>query len=108
MCQTCWEDHDSPTINTPAVRNAAELIHRVYQHEPAGGYLHVVIDDWNLDDHSLNVCIQDIHDNELNYEPHRTALQAECAEALRALTTAERASALALEDGYWNPEGAAA
>ena len=90
MCVDCWKEYDSPTIDTPDVRAVAVLIADLYQEHGTGGGLHVLVDDWNID-------ILDGYDLS-------TALERRCLEALRKLSEDERASALALHDGFWKPD----
>lgn len=94
MCEGCWDSylkldmHGQPVINdrvlaaVPLIRNGDPF-----------GPLHIVIEDWNLDDENLAYC------------------RAECAgdpdepllDALTALTLSERATAMAIADGYLQP-----
>lgn len=96
MCQQCWNEYGSPRIDTPAVRKAAELIARVYEFNAVGGGLHVVVDDFNIEDGDLKERYS--WDEET---PEQVAVENECLAALRALSLEERASALALYDKLW-------
>jgi len=86
------------TAKTLAV---ADLIAAVYEHHPCGGGLHIVLDDWNLDDASLATCA-DLIRNPAFPDVTRKQLAAEraCLRALQAMTEEERGSALAIHDGY--------
>lgn len=97
MCRTCYEDYGSPAIVTDATRAAADCIHRLYEVHGAGGHLHIVVDDWNLEDGDLDWCI-----NKMESDPYGPVdpVERDCAHLLRAMTVEERASALAIEDGY--------
>ena len=53
MCMDCWQRRGSPSTITPAVRAVLPLIDAVYEHHAAGGGLHIVLDDWNVDDQAL-------------------------------------------------------
>jgi hypothetical protein len=53
MCRHCWEEEGAPRIDTPAIRSARDLIQRVYDFNDVGGGLHVVVDDWNIEDDDL-------------------------------------------------------
>jgi hypothetical protein len=100
MCKDCW-DAESERIDSPAVRRAAELIQIVYEYHPVAGGLHVILDDWNIEDGYLA-------GGRFPWEtdtPGQIAAEEACLEALRALTEEERASALAIYDGYWTPDG---
>lgn len=122
MCYGCWEEVGKPTIDTTAVRAAAEAVAAVYEYSCVGGNLHIVLDDWNLDDGNLEFCRQCIEGagvmpldgstfpahlryndkKRLNADPpEQLAAEQRCYELFRALTEEERASALALSDGFW-------
>lgn len=105
MCSQCWEDAGSPKIVNDNVRAAVELIRAVYEYSSVGGNAHVVLDDFNLEDDSIQWCldtalVDNIHEaNEPELASERAAL-----EALLAMSMDERASALALHDGYFTEE----
>lgn len=99
MCIDCWEGYDSPAIDTPLVRHAANLIADV---DPCG-YLHFVVADWNLDDDDLAFCADSIIRNPDDDPADQLEADWACLMALRGLTEAERASALALHEGFWKP-----
>lgn len=99
MCRTCWEGHDNVAIDTPAVRLAANMIDAVDPY----GHLHIVVDDWNLEDGDLRFCEREIEKNERRVSAREIAIEREVLAALRALTEDERASALALHEGFWKP-----
>jgi hypothetical protein len=96
MCRHCWEEEGAPRIDTPAIRAARDLIQRVYDFNDVGGGLHVVVDDWNIEDDDLVKRYAAPDDG-----PEQVVAEEECLAALRALTQPERASALALYDGFW-------
>lgn len=98
MCMGCWEEHyDAAQIDTPAVRDAAAKIARVYEFSEVGGGLHVAVDDFNLED----ACCNRFTDFDNEYSAEQIAAEEDCSRALLALTIPERASALALHDGFW-------
>jgi hypothetical protein len=97
MCEECWEKWGSPQIDNPQVRHAVAMIADLYREHLVGGHLHIVVDDWNLEDGYLAFCAQDAHDRSGGYDPEEQA----CADALTACTEVERASALALGEGFW-------
>lgn len=100
MCFGCWKELGSPKIDTPAIRDAAAKIGRVYEYNCVGGGLHVVIDDFNVEgDKDERITRYAEHD--ADYSPEQIKAEEECAAALDALTIPERASALALYDGFW-------
>lgn len=107
MCRGCWEEYGSPMILSDRVCIAAELIKKVYKQEGGGvgGNLHCVVDDWNLEDEHIQWCIdktgtqRDFLTGE-EYDLILTTIERECAGALMAMTIQERASALALSEGW--------
>jgi hypothetical protein len=115
MCCSCWLEHGAAQIDTPAVRAVLPLIARVYEFSCVGGNLHIVLDDDNLEDHSLEFCRQQIeaggyrrppaHVAVLGPDepdsPEQLAAELACYVALRALTFEERVSALGLHNGCW-------
>jgi hypothetical protein len=60
MCYECWEEEGKPQIDTPAVREAAAAVGAVYELNGVGGNLHIVLDDWNLEDGSVEFCDRQI------------------------------------------------
>lgn len=106
MCEGCWEEYGSPHIVTPAVLQATDLVARVYDgaNGGVGGYGHIVLDDWNLDDGSVKFCLLECDNNEAQFPPDEVAVQRECLQAMLALTEAERASVLALDSGFFDVE----
>ena len=102
MCEGCWRNEfNAAQIDTPAVRKAAELIAKVYEYSAVGGGLHSIVDDFNIEDENITQRYATDEDS-----AEQIAAENECLTALKVLTEAERASALALHDGYWKlPEG---
>lgn len=90
MCRHCWSDYGAPDNDSEEVRAAVSLISAVFDEHLAGGALHIVIDDWNLEDDSLDWC----------QSKKLTPAEKACLKALRSLSVADRASALARFDGY--------
>lgn len=107
MCCTCWEDDGAPQIDNEKVRNVLPLIDEVYVHSGAGGNLHIVLDDSNVEDENLAHCRKWIeeggykpgwgHDD----SPEQLAAEMACLIALEAMTEDERNSALGLRGGCW-------
>ena len=90
MCCGCWEnEYGSPKIMNRKVLEAYGWI-KVVEEDYTNG-LHAVIDDMNIEDQHLKGY------GEL------TLNEKECAKHLRAMTLDERASALGLVYGCWDP-----
>lgn len=106
MCLACYEEYGSPKIDNPTVRAAAEAIGKVYDFADTGGNLHIAIDDWNLDDDDLDFCGESIAKNDVHEAPpDQLAAEGYCLGLLKAMSEDERASALAIHDGFWTPGG---
>lgn len=115
MCVDCWDYYARPVIDTPAVRAAAAAVDAVYVHHSTGGNLHVVLDDWNIEDVHLAACLEQIegggyrrpeaHAKVLGPDeadsPEQLAAERTCHDLFAALTEHERASALALHRKFW-------
>lgn len=99
MCEECYEEYGRPEIFNEVTMLAANLIERVYSFSGSGGNLHIQLDDWNIQDRYFNefeVWRDDSTDEQIMAEK-------ECFLALKAMTLPERASALAIAEGYIQP-----
>jgi hypothetical protein len=56
MCYDCWTGFGSPVEFTATTEATAALVSKLYEIAIYGGNLHVVIDDWNIDDDDLARC----------------------------------------------------
>lgn len=84
---------------------ASRLIEKVYKGPGggAGGSLHNVIDDWNLEDDSIEWCMKKRTLGAMRPVPIEmipTDIELECARTLLSMPIQERASALALSEGW--------
>lgn len=90
MCLGCWESEGRPFAITDAVREWAPK----FEAANPFGALHIVVDDWNLDDGNLEVCRADADPSEI-----------ELIDALQRMTWEERwATAILAEDPDFNPD----
>lgn len=103
MCYSCYEEYGKPAIVTDEIRQAAKLIEKVYDFSGVGGHLHIVLDDWNISDDSLDFC--DRHIDAEGYDCPQGQIEAElaCLNAFRKLSISHRAAALALHEGFLKP-----
>lgn len=101
MCRECWEDFGRAKVDTPRVREAAVAIGEVYGYDDDGWHLYTIIADWNLDNGNLDWCGWAIAKNVNHAGREQLECEARCLALLRSLTLDERASALALHDGFW-------
>lgn len=107
MCYGCYEEYGAPTTASEAARRAAALVNRVYDFSMVGGNLHIVLDDWNIEDSNLDYCdgvLRNLEagkpDQWTDINPDQNAAERECLNALRALSEKERAAALAVHSGF--------
>lgn len=103
MCEVCWESYGSPTIVNEKTEAALALVRQVYDapRGGAGGHLHIVLDDWNIENNSIEYCQQGHSDPSWNGPPMcwpLTEVEAQCATAFLDMTLEERASTLAKFD----------
>jgi hypothetical protein len=96
MCRQCWAGYGSPEIVNDQVLHAAALIRAVYEDNSVGMPLHVQLDDWGIDGEWYP------------WRGHKSKVSKECWTAAEELcklmprmSLVERASALALCDGYF-------
>ena len=101
MCFECWRDqYNSSYIINDKTKKAVKLIKEVYKYHGAGGSLHIILDDWNLEDSHVDFCGKVISLNEYDDPPELLDAELKCYEALKKMSIEERASALAIERGY--------
>ena len=97
MCYGCWEEFEKPSILNDKTRALPALIKAVYG-EPTGGVgglLHIVLDDWNIEDDSVAYCADD-----KNHNRPMTSAERVCIGHMLTMTEQERASGMALEEGW--------
>lgn len=121
MCIECWHEAGSPTERTPDTARLTELIGKLYKIHAAGGPLHVVLDDWNVDVDHIEPCYRGWTDEDLDTLWHdgipiaeldpaapavverlgvsTRALCDEIATLLNGMTMAQRYAALAYTQG---------
>jgi hypothetical protein len=97
-------------VDTPSVRRAAELIATIYRYSGVGSPFHVELDDWNIDIGAFTDPFPPLDDewgiDDGNYwdvaqiADHKAAARG-LQTLMLAMPVAERASALALADGFW-------
>jgi len=104
MCSECWRKHYGGVKKySPEIDAAVEAIAKVYEHTMSGGHLHIVVDDFNLEDDSLAFCRRELKAPLMADETQekRDAEEA-CLDLLEKLSVEDRAAALALHDGYFS------
>lgn len=92
MCLGCWEREGRPYEVTDAVKRWAP----VFAETNGWGAMHIVIEDWNLDDGNLEFC---------RGQPEVTPDEIKLIDAMQAMTWEERwATAFLAEDPEFAPE----
>lgn len=107
MCRSCWENiYNFASLDTPDIRKLAGLIGQVYKYSLSGGHLHVVIDDWNLDDDNVNFALKYITsiEDQPGIDRRLIDLEWKCLFFLVNMTVEDRASALAMYEGFVRTE----
>lgn len=106
MCYTCWDMAGFPYIDNEATRKAVGMLSEVW----GGGNLHMVVDDWNMEDEIIESCKRRIiaamsAKRKPDARPTMASLQLEldCANHLLSMSEDERYSAMARVDGF-SPE----
>lgn len=108
MCRDCYEEYGEPVIVTDATKRAAALIKRLYdEFAPCGGNLHIVTDDWNIEDSNIAFCRRLVTNGgklddgrPVDEDPRQLKLEAEILDLIEPMSEDERASALGLWKGY--------
>lgn len=103
MCIDCYNDLGSPKEINERVKHAAELVNELYALEDGGvgGYGHVVFDDWNIEDESIDYCINEANKNTLGWSEETRQASIKALNAFRQLSIEERATALAIYEGHF-------
>lgn len=106
MCDSCWERGGSPTIVNEKTRAAVRCMGPVYHYNGAGGGLHVILDDWNVDDATIKWVRGYIAEPDYMREagPKRLRAEQRCLAVFASLSVDERLSALAVH-GHIIPGG---
>jgi hypothetical protein len=104
VCYGCYEEYGKPEITNERVEAAAALVTKIYEYNRVGSNLHIVTDDWNLEDNNIDFCLNAARTAPYHeITPEQRAVEEECCNLLRSMTLQERASVLAIHDGYLYP-----
>lgn len=95
MCIDCWSDYEQNKVVNDKVLKAKELIDELYEYHGAGGNLHVVLDDWNID--LLEGCIGFI---ETECDLGQREIELRVYNHLITMSEDEIATALAIHEGF--------
>ncbi len=104
MCENCWIERGGHSIVNKRTIKGSNLIADLYATEDggAGGYAHVVVDDDNLEDRSIDFCLESAEKNEFKDDICQETRKAsiKCLSYLKKLSFEERSSALAIYNGF--------
>ena len=102
MCYGCYQEAGKPAVINEKTKRAAELINEIYEQDDcgAGGYAHIVVDDWNLDDSDIDFCINEANKGEYDISEEGKLACLNCLHFLKDLSEDERYSAMAIADGF--------
>jgi hypothetical protein len=98
MCCGCYAEAGAPKIDNDNVRRLAALKPNIYEF----GSLHVIVDDWNLDDSHIKFCRAEV-DKDRESSPIAKRREHEFLDLIEQMTSAERYSAFAIAEGCWVP-----
>lgn len=98
MCIQCYEEAGSPAIINDETKRVAALVDKLYEGAAAGGTAHIVVDDWNLDDGSIEWCLAQPMPQD--YDPKQLDIETQALTALLALPMEQRVSAMALHERF--------
>ncbi len=100
MCYSCWSEAGHPATLNANVQSAAAYCSQLYDLDSVGGHAHIVSDDWNLEDEHVDFCIEACKNNTNNKTTKQRIIENEFLQIMKKLTIEERASALALFEGF--------
>jgi hypothetical protein len=97
MCCDCLEEYDPEPVSDEKMAEVIAAIKEVYAQEggSTGGGLHIVLDDWNIEDYHVDYCLNWIQTDGFYGDNHAwRAVDLRCAKLLRELTEGQRASVM--------------
>jgi len=100
MCIDCYRRYSSPMIVSDATLLAAASIDIVFSYSAVGGNLHAILDDWNLEDEFFEDGFKNWSERA---SEDQVAAERACFDRLRGMSVDERASSLAIYDGFLSP-----
>lgn len=101
MCLDCYKTYGSPVVRTAKTRDAVQAVRDLEYRHCTGGYMHLVTDDFNVEDHVLDSCLEYIEADALGgEEPTMRRLSRDVYDLLRPMSVAERATVLAIVGGF--------
>ena len=104
MCYGCYEEAGKPAIVNHKTRQVAKAVSKIYEYNGVGSNAHIVVDDWNLDDESIDWSLTEgLSSNVHESTAEQLDIERQCLTLLKSLTEDERYSALAIQRGFVTP-----
>lgn len=101
MCYGCYKEYGEPAIINARTQAAAKLADAVYEFNCVGGNCHIVLDDFNIEDSHIDWCLDEgLKTNIHDHDNEQLEIEKNCLIAFKVLTVKERASALAIHQGW--------
>ena len=104
MCHACYRGYGAHTAIAPEIVAAAKAVEALYEVHLAGGFLHIVTDDFNIEDCHVESVGESIANPEAWWGREPDEVEREAHRLLAALDVKGRATALAVWEG-WVPAG---
>lgn len=91
MCEGCYEEYGRPLVKCGSTDKVVSLIAAIYENSCVGGGMHIQLDDWNIEDDHFDAECEGFLE---------TDTERQCFALMKAMSLDERATALAMYDGY--------
>ena len=98
MCIGCWNELGRPAAFTANTAKAVAAVRRLYTINDFGGEAHIVTEDWNIKDEHVAWCLDNL-DTEDRF-PEEEAASRAALNLLRPMSEAQRATVLAIHEGF--------
>lgn len=102
MCEKCWSEYGSPATWNANIKRALDLVRIIYETECTGAPLHVVLDDWNLEDGHIVIYEESLSGPDA-VSAHAAQAAKELVPLFLAMPVEERAATLAYHGGFIMP-----
>jgi hypothetical protein len=104
VCYACWAEDGKPSELPENADEIVELINKLYAQPDGftGGPMHVVTDDWNVEDEIVENCLRDINRGLTAgaWSVETCGLAWQIGKRLLLLTEDQRSAVLAKRDGF--------
>lgn len=100
MCDECWDERGRPAEWNPNIDRARGLIEAICMECSTCAPLHMVVENWNLDDASVRWTLGELPGMHDWFRPEVLDTAKEVLTLFAQMTVAERASTLAYVDGH--------